>query len=194
MLEKTNKPTYVSDIDSNSTNISGTGIPGAIIIVKLDNGSEPRTIVGQDGYWNMGIPRQKGGNQIFVTQKSNEGGYTESEKIAKMVGYGYRELSFYIKKNLLLDETTFDKTVIFSYNALRVTTVDGSNYQISINNGPWETRRSGEDIVRDEFKGDYRKNDIPIRVKGKIKIAEYRYFYKARKNIALVGQPRKSIL
>ena len=193
-LEKTNKPTYVSDIDSNSTNISGTGIKGATIIVKLDNGSEPRTIVGQDGHWNMGIPRQKGGNQIFVTQKSNESGYTESEKIAKMVGYGYRELSFYIKKNLLLYETTFDKTVIFSYNALRVTTVDGSNYQISINNGPWETRRSGEDIVRDEFKGDRRENDIPIRVKGKIKITEYRYFYKARKNIALVGQPRKSIL
>ena len=193
-LEKTNKPTYVSDIDSNSINISGTGIKGATIIVKLDNGSEPRTIVGQDGHWNMGIPRQKGGNQIFVTQKSNESGYTESEKIAKMVGYGYRELSFYIKKNLLLYETTFDKTVIFSYNALRVTTVDGSNYQISINNGPWETRRSGEDIVRDEFKGDRRENDIPIRVKGKIKITEYRYFYKARKNIALVGQPRKSIL
>ena len=193
-LEKTNKPTYVSDIDSNSTNISGTGIKGAIIIIKLDNGSEPRTTVGQDGHWNMGIPRQKGGNQIFVTQKSNESGYTESEKIAKMVGYGYRELSFYIKKNLLLYETTFDKTVIFSYNALRVTTVDGSNYQISINNGPWETRRSGEDIVRDEFKGDRRENDIPIRVKGKIKITEYRYFYKARKNIALVGQPRKSIL
>ena len=190
-LEQTSRPTYISDIDSNSTTIYGTGIPRASIRVRLDNGSEPTTIINESGQWSMGIPRQKGGNQIFVTQKVNEGGYTESERIAKTVGYGYRELSFYIKKELLENRRLQNGTLLFDYRALRITTVDGGNYQISINNGPWETRRSGEDIVRNEFKNPVRQNDVPIKVKGKIKMTEFRYFSKTRLNIQLVNDPTR---
>ena len=61
----------VNPVDSDDTNISGTGVAGSTIIVRIDGGSEYRTTVNNSGNWAISIPVQQQGKTIRIIQEQS---------------------------------------------------------------------------------------------------------------------------
>lgn len=84
-LDQSEAPT-IDTIYDGDKEISGTGVPGAEIIVTLPDGSEVTTIVGDDGTWNVDVPdgvTLKAGDEVTVIQK--EEGKENSQPVVSIV-------------------------------------------------------------------------------------------------------------
>ena len=59
----------VNPVDSDDTNISGTGVAGSTIIVRIDGVGEYRATVNNSGNWAISIPVQQQGKIIRIAQE-----------------------------------------------------------------------------------------------------------------------------
>ncbi len=85
VLEKSKQP-QVDDVTRGDKEITGTGEPGADIVVTLNDGTKLETKVDPDGTWSVDVPQGKEpntGDQIKVTQK--EDGKDPSDPVIKIV-------------------------------------------------------------------------------------------------------------
>jgi len=97
VTEKSDDPT-VDEITRGDDKISGGGIPGSDIIVKLPDGTEIKTTVNNGGSWTADLPSGKGldtGEKIYVTQ--TEKGKDPSDAVEKTVNdKPYRAIHGYV--------------------------------------------------------------------------------------------------